>query len=233
MRSVDHAQSRAHWDALAASYDAAKDRNDAYYAALQSCFARFIPLSARRRILEIGCGTGRVLASLSPAEGVGTDVSASMIDAARARHHANSALRFEVEDGAAQSDLGQFDAVISADVLEHVPDWRSVLVAMVRRAAPGGLIICSTPNPRWTLPLYLLEKMHLKMPEGPHRFVPLRHIEHHLRAAGATITHASTHLILPARLGGLGPALSRRVENWPLLRGLGVIQLIAARRPPT
>ncbi len=46
----------------------------------------------RDRILECGCGTGSLLASLHPKEGVGIDVSEGVVDKARGAH---PGLRFD------------------------------------------------------------------------------------------------------------------------------------------
>src|SRR5262245_51968551 len=62
---------RAHWDSLASGYDDLKQRNDAYYGALKACFDRAVPPVMRGSILDVGCGTGQVLAMLRPGRGVG------------------------------------------------------------------------------------------------------------------------------------------------------------------
>jgi SAM-dependent methyltransferase len=223
---------RAHWDQLAATYDLAKSRNDAYYAALKALMDESIPRSHRGSVLEVGCGTGQLLASLEPRRGVGIDLSPAMIDQARARAAGRSSLLFEVMDAAAAASLGPFDAVLCADVLEHVEDWPAVTAALARAAKPGGLVVITTPNPRWAAMLWILERLRLKMPEGPHRFVAGGAIARRLRDLGCSVTRAGTHLILPVRLAGLGPRLSHIAATLPLLRSLGVIQLVVAVTPP-
>jgi 2-polyprenyl-3-methyl-5-hydroxy-6-metoxy-1,4-benzoquinol methylase len=222
---------RAHWDRLASGYDQAKARNDAYYAALKSLIAGAVPPAQRGRVLEVGCGTGQILASLQSRSGVGIDLSPAMIEVARSRWRDRTDLRFEVMDAAEAARLGPFDAVISSDVLEHVEDWSAAVTAMVRAAAGGAVIVITTPNPRWAAPLWALERLRLKMPEGPHRFVAATHIARRLDQLGCTDVQRRTHLLVPARLGGLGPALSRVAERLPGLRRLGVIQCVAARAP--
>jgi 2-polyprenyl-3-methyl-5-hydroxy-6-metoxy-1,4-benzoquinol methylase len=227
----DPTSSRAHWDDQAADYARNKSRNAAYYDALKELVDRAIPAERRRRILEVGCGTGAILAHLRPTSGTGVDISERMIDQARAQQAQRRHLEFRVLDAAAVATLGRFDAVVCTDVLEHVADWQAVADALIGATAPGGTIVITTPNPRWALPLWVLEKVNLKMPEGPHRFVNIGHIAERLRQRGCLVQHAGTHQLLPARLGGLGPALSRRAEQLPLLRGLGVIQLVVAAAP--
>jgi 2-polyprenyl-3-methyl-5-hydroxy-6-metoxy-1,4-benzoquinol methylase len=221
---------REHWDRLASGYDELKQRNDVYYSSLKACFARAVPDAYRGSVLDVGCGTGQVLASLNPKRGVGIDLSEKMIDTARRQFAGRKEFAFLAIDARAAGELGPFDCVISADTMEHVEDWRAVVQAIVHASRPGALIVISTPNPAWTLPLWLLEKLKLKMPEGPHKFVAIRRIAAELAARGCAIQSISTHLMIPARLGGLGPRFSSIAERVPGLRNLGVIQLVTATR---
>ena len=75
----------------------------------------------------------------------------------------------------------------------------------------------------------MLEKLKLKMPEGPHAFVAARPIAEHLRGLGCSVEKVGTHLLLPVRLAGLGRWLSAPAARLAGLRHLGVIQLIVAR----
>src|SRR6187401_2944008 len=56
-------------------------------------------IPAGQSILDLGCGSGDLLASLQPARGVGVDLSSTAIAAARAAHP-GSALAFHQGDGA-------------------------------------------------------------------------------------------------------------------------------------
>lgn len=230
----DPIQTRAHWDQMAGSYDEAKRRNDGYYAALKRCFQDAIGPEYRERILDVGCGTGQILASLKPAHGLGIDLSPSMIQAAQRtyQHHPNLTFqtRSATQAGGGRFDDVWFDAVISADMLEHVDDWRSALSAMVQACRPQGVVAITTPNPGWAPVLWMLEKLGLKMPEGPHRFIPASAIAHHLRELGVTITTMNTHALLPTHLGGIGPAVSNLASRAPILRRCGVIQLVVGIR---
>ena len=91
--------------------------------------------------LDVGCGTGALTAAIlqrsSPAEVVGVDPSAGYV-AYAAEHVRGHRARFEVADA---TDLppGPFDAVVSALVLNFVPDPAPALRAMLE-AAPGGVV---------------------------------------------------------------------------------------------
>jgi SAM-dependent methyltransferase len=82
------------------------------------------------RVLEIGCGMGRLFAGLSRRFGEvwGIDISATMIDEGRRRCGVEAT--WLVGDGASLTgvDDGSVDHVLSYEVFQHIPD-RSVIEA--------------------------------------------------------------------------------------------------------
>src|SRR5215831_13030027 len=70
-------------------------------------------------VLEIGSGTGDLLATLRPSRGVGVDVSEGMVELARERH---PSLTFEQCAGEAVALDETFDYVILSDLVPYVDD---------------------------------------------------------------------------------------------------------------
>ncbi len=103
------------------------------------------PAFAPRRVLDFGCGVGRVaiaFAALAP-EVTGLDVSPAMLEEARrnceARGVAN--LRLIACDDALSGLEGDFDLVHSFIVFQHVPTdrGREIFARLLERIAPGGV----------------------------------------------------------------------------------------------
>jgi SAM-dependent methyltransferase len=105
-------------------------------------------LSDRGPVLDLGCGEGYGTALLSRAVGeiVGVDVdeaaiahAASRYASANCRFHRHDGERLPFEDAA-------FDAVVSFQVIEHVPDDRMYVSEVSRVLRPGGQLVLTTPN---------------------------------------------------------------------------------------
>lgn len=123
-------------------------------------------LAGKKSLLDLGCGRGEALA-LFAAQGLavhGIDSSAEMI--ARCHEKGLSAQEGDLFGTLAAMPDGQYDAVVSFHVIEHLPP--SSLPQLVRSAwrvlKPGGVLILETPSPLslvmsarnfWTDPTHL------------------------------------------------------------------------------
>jgi len=102
---------------------------------------------SRPRILDLGCGRGRLtamVAELGPATGI--DLSGEAIAAARAQWPSTEWIAGDVFSVALPA--GAFDAVVSQEVIEHVEDQPRYLDVAADALRPGGFLVLTTPN-RW------------------------------------------------------------------------------------
>jgi predicted TPR repeat methyltransferase len=92
------------------------------------------------RVLDLGCGTGLMGATIRPRAGelVGVDLSPAMLADAQAKALYDQLIAADLLDFLA-GDVGAFDLVAAADVLVYFPDLTPVLAAAARVLAPGGL----------------------------------------------------------------------------------------------
>src|SRR5215813_14908698 len=83
------------------------------------------------RVLELGCGTGDLLAALKPSFGVGVDFSAAMIENARKAHPDLTFLVGDVEDPDFLRSLpGPFDVIIVVDTLGALDDCQATFASL-------------------------------------------------------------------------------------------------------
>jgi len=115
---------------------------------LEQLFAATGPL-AGLRLLEPGCGTGRLTEVLAEKVGpsgrvVAMDISPRMVDAAHQRlvRFANVDLYLGSVEAMAKR-LGVFDQIICHQVFPHFVDRAAALEILVRLLKPGGRLIIS------------------------------------------------------------------------------------------
>ena len=104
------------------------------------------------RVLDVGCGSGLLLALLADrgriASGTGLDTSDSAISLAKRLN--GLPLTFVRQDAQDAWPTGPFDAILLNDVLHHVPprSQRAVVAQAVAALVPGGTLIIKDMAPR-------------------------------------------------------------------------------------
>ena len=125
-------------------------------------FNRF-GLSDGDKILDLGCGVGRHVITtytLRDVQAVGVDLCLEDLLTANDRYQDEFAEPDKTEKsfGLSVADAltlpfadHSFDKVICSEVLEHIPDYRSVLTEIRRVLKPGGILAASVPRflPEW------------------------------------------------------------------------------------
>lgn len=102
------------------------------------------------RVLDIGSGGGVLTEefALMGCKVTGIDVSPESVAVAQ-KHAAITGLSIDYRVGSGTSlpfDDNHFDVVSCCDVLEHIRDWRQVIVEAERVLEPGGLFLFDTIN---------------------------------------------------------------------------------------
>ncbi|WP_239489505.1 class I SAM-dependent methyltransferase [Luteitalea sp. TBR-22] len=116
----------------------------AFQAAQASDFVTRFGL-AGKAVVEVGCGDGNYLDHLARAGARVRGIEPSRVtrELARARGHA-------VEEGYVTADRvlegGPFDAFVTRQVMEHVPDIHGVLAGIRRNLRPGAVGLIEVPS---------------------------------------------------------------------------------------
>jgi SAM-dependent methyltransferase len=119
--------------------------------------AQFAAAAARHvaaggSVLDLGCGTGE-LTMMIAANGMrttGCDISPEMLRVAAAAGASRAVNWVELEPGWEVLPFPDraFDAVIASSVFEYVGDPAAVLRECSRVLRPGGVVLCTVPDPR-------------------------------------------------------------------------------------
>ena len=222
--------SEAHFDSIAKDYDHYKKKNRYYYNTIKKILKKLITEPRNSSILEVGCGTGDILHSLKPGTGLGVDASIKMVSQAKKKYGGEKNLSFLVGRAEELELESIYDYIVMVDLLEHLDDVGKTLTSLNKIANHKTKIIIITPNHMWSQILYVLEKLRLKMPEGPHSFISLKNIRKTLEEKGFEVVEDGYRLILPLNI----PVISETVNNLfykiPPLKKLGLIQYSVSKK---
>ena len=177
-------------------------------------------------VLEIGSGSGELLAALAPRVGVGTDVSAGMVALARSRH---PELRFELIAGE-DAELGEtFDYIVLSDVVPFVDDLLSLFRNVARYSRRDTRIVVNSYSELWRPVIAVLELLRLK-PRTPLRnWVTHHDVDNLLQLAGLETVTTTRRILLPLRLPVVSAFFNGFLANLWGIRQLCLTYWIVAR----
>lgn len=219
MTSVQH-----HFDQLASVYDERKNYYSFYYDSLKKLLATLIPPD--QTILEIGCGTGELLASLKPQKGYGIDISFQMIELSRQKYRRQKNLHFY--SSYKKIPHVNFDYIFMSDVIEHLSDPLKTFNWISRRMSQETRFVCTMANPIWEPILLLAERLNLKMPEGDHYRWKLSQLENFLSETKISIIKHDYCLLLPIKIPLLTQYANQQLE--PYLKRLAFIEYLVGKK---
>ncbi|MFH1507982.1 MAG: glycosyltransferase [Candidatus Omnitrophota bacterium] len=213
-----------YFDLLAKGRRGWKARNKYYYRQLEKYLRFLIPEGSS--VIEIGCGTGEILAALKPSRGVGLDFSAEMIKIAKDKF---PGLEFRVEDAHDLKIEEKFDYVILSDLIGSLLDVQEALGQLKKICAPQTRIIITYYNYLWEPILRLAENLKLKTPQPLQNWLSIYDIENLLSLSGFEVIKKGYKLIFPKYIPLVSSFLNRVIGNLPLINRLSLTEIVIAR----
>ena len=123
---------------------------EAYFNYARREMLDFIPAGVTS-VLEIGCGSGAFGALVKQSRGcryTGVELVESEANVARTR--LDCVVLANIERDALPFSSGEFDCLVCNDVLEHLTDPWAALKKLVSLLQPGGHVVISIPNVRFS-----------------------------------------------------------------------------------
>lgn len=215
-------------DRLAAEREAWMAWN-AYYYEEDYRYMRFL-IPQGLRVLDLGCGTGRLLAELKPSRGVGIDFSQSMIDVARKRHPELEFGVGDIEDPDVIASIeGAFDVIVLSDTIGSLDDCESTLENLHRLCTRDTRLIIAYYSRMWRPVLAVAKFLGLQMPQTLQNWLSIEDIRRLLALVDFDVIKWEWRLLLPRHLFGLGPFINRYIAPIAGIRRACLRNYVVAR----
>ena len=122
-----------------------------YFGTPRREMLEFVPPGVNS-VLEIGCGTGAFGALVKQQRGTSRYVGVELMSQAAevARTLLDEVIVTNIEQNPLPFPPESFDCLVCNDVLEHLVDPWTILKTLVRFVRPGGYIVISLPNVRFS-----------------------------------------------------------------------------------
>ncbi len=214
-----------HWDTVAQKRDHWSGLGRWYHQRLTEIYRYLV--NPGQRILEIGCGTGNLLAQLKPAYGVGVDFSPEMVARAKQQHPEFEYHQIDAHDLSALE--GEFDIIILSDTVNDLWDVQRAFEQLQRFCSPHTRVIINFYSHVWQAPLTLAQSLNLASPMLPQNWLTRDDIDNMLHLAGFEGIRFSQEILWPLPLGGFANRYLARL--WPFY-GFTLSNFMVARPAP-
>lgn len=223
--AADYRRERiAHWDGFGRRLPSFHAWGGEYHRRLAEIYGHLIPRG--RRVLELGCGDGGLLAALQPSVGVGVDFSPEMLRHARQRHPHLRFIEVDVHDFKLDET---FDAIVLSDLVNDLWDVQQVLERLRPLCTPRTRVILNFYSRLWEGPLRLAERLGLARPNLQQNWFTVHDIRCLLALAGFEVIRDWAEVLWPVATPLLAPLCNRwLVRMWPL-RHLALTNMLIAR----
>src|SRR6267143_2068205 len=216
---------RSHYDALAPSRDVWYRRNYYYHDYVEQTLRRLIPEGST--VLELGCGTGNLLAALKPSRGLGLDLSAEIVSVARRNH---PQLAFENEDAETfQIPNTTFDFVVASDLVGELEDIALMLDRVREVSHEETRLILTFHNPALEEGLRLAQRAGWAMSPGRQNWVGRLAKTNLLDLADFRVERIEHGLLVPKHIPVVAPLANRYLSGRRAVSYIDLVNVVVAR----
>lgn len=210
-----------HFDRIAKDYDSYTKKRDLHYMTLKKLLRNIIPPG--KKVFEVGCGTGDILAYLKPIEGYGIDISSEMIKIANIKYSKKTHIKFSTK-----WPYKRYDYIFMSDVIEHLERPLATFQKISKLMGPKTTFINTMMNPVWEPVEAFYNWMGWKMPEGPHYRIKYQELRKIVERAGLKIIKHDYKLLMPIKIPFITNFANRYLEK--PLRKFAFIEYVVAMK---
>ena len=214
---------RSHQETIAAERDKYIQSNHYFYDSLKRVL-QFI-VEPGKRVLDIRCETGHLLAAVRPAFGVGVEISNAMVERARLQHPELCFVQSDPED----LDLNEtFDYILFNHIFDTVDILRT-LERIKRHCTPETRIVVINYSHFWAPILELASKVGLRSQFVEPNWVSENDIRGFMKLAGFRPVRKHRLILFPKWIPGLSQLLNGVFARLPVFQNPCLMQIMVAR----
>lgn len=224
---MEKSESLNFFNQIAEKRDKWKNRNKYYWNDLKKLCQFLIPENAR--VLEIGCSTGDLLASLKNQKKTGIDLSPKMISVARNKY---PDLDFREADAENLNFCEKFDYIVLSNVIGYLPDIQKVFEELKKVSHPQTKIIVTYYNFLWQPILTSGEFLRMRMKQPEQNWLSKKDIENLLYLSGFDAFKSGERMIFPKYIPIFSNFLNKYIAKLPFFRKLCITNYVIAKPFP-
>jgi SAM-dependent methyltransferase len=227
-------RTRKHFDNIALQLDWWRQRNRYYYRDLARLHQFLIPVGSK--VLEIGCGTGKLLAQIEPSFGVGIDCSPTAIDLAKKQqpHLHFYCLDAEDLDPITCAEYGfiaaKFDYIILSNILGDLTNIQQVLANLRLLCHPQTRLVIDFHNFLWEPLLHFAERIGQRRPQQIQSWLSMNDTINLLNITGYQPVKIGRRCLLPKYIPIVADFVNRYLSPLPIVNHLSLTNYIVARQ---
>lgn len=210
---------------VAHNYPKGKGR---YYHQRTEEIYRFL-VSPGQKILELGSGSGNLLAALKPSQGLGVDFSSDMIAEASHNHPQLSFICGDVHEIAINRT---FDIIILNDLLNDVWDVQGLFNNISRFCHEDTRIVLNVFSRLWQLPLDLARAMGWATPLLRQNWLTPDDLRHLMHLEGFEVIKHFSDIFVPVAVPGLSGLCNKYLSKILPFRFFNLTHFMVARKIP-
>ena len=182
-----------------------------------------------KRVLELGCGNGHVLASLKPLEGVGVDISSKMISEAKKKYPKYNFKYGDIQDIEKIIKNKYFDFILISDTIGYLNNVQDVLLKIHSYCTPQTRLIVSYFSPFWSPILSVATYLKCKMPDFKPPLFSTSDIRNFLKISKFETVRVEKKILIPVKIFGLERLVNRFFAVLPIISHLCLRQYLVSR----
>ena len=201
-----------------------KDKNRYYWEDVENLCAFLIPEEAH--VLEIGCGTGDLLAHIKASRKVGIDFSPKMIHIARKKY---PEIEFQVMEAEKLRFDEAFDYIVLSNTIGYFEDIQQVFTELHKVCHSRTKVIVMYLSFLWQPILGLAERLNLRMKQPQQNWLSKQDIKNLLFIAGFDPFKEGERLLFPKHVPVISPFLNKYLAKLPVVRKLCLTNYVIAK----